>query len=329
MKANKTRTALSVISLTALSLMVCITTFTILAGNHTPCTSITKSLLVNFPLCLALSMFDYMLISRIRHKWAANSYIHIAVDWLLTSVVGMAFSLLAKHIIGADTYILEGCMAFLVWNCMIVFGIELYIYHCNVMEKETELARIEKEKASYRFEALKNQINPHFLFNSLNVLAALAYQDAERANLFAKKLSCVYRYLLTTYDKQLVTLDEETDFMNAYIYLEKIRFGNAVRINIAIDECERNRMVVPAGLQMLVENALKHNISSENMPLHINISAHNGIVTVTNNLQPRNEVSTNKIGLANLRKQYLIHKRDINITKTDTSFTVSLPLIQQ
>lgn len=104
---------------------------------------------------------------------------------------------------------------------MVVSLIEIFLYHKSQLENEMKLNIAEKEKAVYQFETLKNQINPHFLFNSLNVLSSLAYQDAEKANLFAKKLSSVYRYLLATHERETVTLQEEMQFVDSYLYLEK------------------------------------------------------------------------------------------------------------
>lgn len=236
-------------------------------------------------------------------------------------------SLLMRFLIGANFGVLEGVLTFVMWNSMVVLGIELFLYHKSIMEKETLLARMECEKATYQYEALKSQMNPHFLFNSLNALASLAYQDAEKANLFAKKLSQAYRYLLATYERQLVTLDEELNFLCAYLYLEDIRFGQAVQVNIFVDNKERKRLIVPAALQTLVENALKHNVATEERPLKISVTACEGYITVENNLQERGEVPSNKVGLSNLRRQYEIHGRQIQVEKTHNRFTVTLPLI--
>lgn len=324
---NKIHIAVTFIILTALTLAVCITAFTLLAGNGSIGRSLAFNFLVSFPLCFGLSIVDYMLINRLHRAWKRDSYFIIIIDWLLASVIGAAASVAVRLVMGMTEDLTEGIFTFLVWNSMIVMGIELFLYHKSIMEKETLLAVAEKEKAAYQFEALKSQINPHFLFNSLNALASLAYHDAERANLFAKKLSSVYRYLLSTYSRRLVSLDEELDFLDSYMYLEKIRFGDAVRITLEVEQEERRKMIVPASLQLLVENALKHNTSTSERPLNIIITAKNGLIRVENNLQTRNEVSSSGIGLANLRKQYGINGRSINVIKTENAFIVELPLI--
>ena len=167
----------------------------------------------------------------------------------------------------------------------------------------------------------------HFLFNSLNVLASLAYEDAEKTNRFAKKLSGVYRYLLTTHDRPSVSVAEELAFVESYLYLERIRFGNALRIEIA--DCERwyDRQIIPASVQMLVENALKHNIATPEMPLTVQISVSPEGIAVVNNLQLRSSVMRSGIGLKNLQHQYALYDRRIEIESADASFTVKIPFL--
>lgn len=313
--------------LTALSLLVCTTTFALLAKSESVTEAVKANFIVNFPLCLLVCAIDYWLITWLHGHTKGQHYKRILCDITLTLAIGAALPLLVQQLIAPQKEPLETVLAFVTWNSMVVLGIEIFIYHKGMMEQEATLARIEKEKAAYQYEALKNQINPHFLFNSLNVLASLAYQDAEKANLFAKKLSYVYRYLLTTYERKLVPLSEELSFLNAYTYLEQIRFGRAMHVSVNIPDQAMRHAVVPASLQMLVENALKHNICTNEQPLNITITATDEAITVSNNLQTRNDVATNKVGLSNLRSQYLIYNKGINVEKTSTTFAVTLPLL--
>lgn len=241
---------------------------------------------------------------------------------LETLVAGICSFLQVK-----DIYSLRNLLAGILLNCMVVSIIEIFLYHKSQLENEMKLNIAEKEKAVYQFEALKNQINPHFLFNSLNVLSYLAYQDAEKANLFAKKLSNVYRYLLVTHERETVTLQEEMQFVDSYLYLEKIRFGDTLQIHIEYNEESQDKAVFPASLQMLVENAIKHNISTSKSPLTVHIKIDTSGITVSNNLQLRNYVIRNGMGLNNLKKQYLLHKQEIDIIKTGTNFMVKLPFV--
>lgn len=215
-------------------------------------------------------------------------------------------------------------------NAIIVLLIAIYLYGKRQMENQQRLALMEQEKMRYQFEALKNQINPHFLFNSLNVLASLTYQDADKANLFVKKLAEVYRYLLTTHNRQTVSLEEELRFTEAYLYLEDIRFGEALQVNISGDrDMQSHREVIPASLQMLVENAIKHNIATSKSPLVVRIAIGQDGIIVSNNLQLRSYVGTkNGAGLANLRNQYVLHGKELAIRKTEKEFVAEMPFIR-
>ncbi|MCD8183477.1 MAG: histidine kinase [Bacteroides sp.] len=214
----------------------------------------------------------------------------------------------------------ESSLPIIPWNWIIVLQIEIFFYSL----RQTEM---EKEKALYQFKILKNQINPHFLFNSLNILASLAYQDAEKTNLFAKKLSSVYRYLLTTHEQQTVTLEEELAFAESYLYLERIRFENAFHVEIENDCKKNNRLVIPASVQMLVENAIKHNISTKKCPLIIHITINDAMIIVSNNLQLRNSVNQNGTGLQNLQRQYALYNKRIDVAKNEKEFVVKIPFV--
>lgn len=312
--------------LTALSLLVCIATFASLAWRDSSVFVLTFA--INFPMCLLLCVAYYYIVSRLSRvpTLRRNSALRVAADWLCATAVGAASNIVARYALNLDGNGSAVTMTFLLWNTMAVLGVELYVYHRSVLEKEAQLARVEKEKAAYQFEALKQQLNPHFLFNSLNALASLAYQDAEKTNLFAKKLSVVYRYLLLTADKQLVTLREELSFLDSYLYLEHIRFGDAVRVEKNIPEEILSGKIVPASLQLLLENALKHNTATEEKPLLVSVRVDNGDLVVENNLQPRTAVATNKKGLQNLRRQYEACGKTITVVKTATAFAVRLPL---
>lgn len=147
---------------------------------------------------------------------------------------------------------------------------------------------------------MKSQINPHFLFNSLNVLSSLAYESADETNLFAKRLAMVYRYLLAKNNEMTVELGEELKFIKHYVYLEKVRFGDALQVVIE-DRSDGKHHVFPISIQLLIENALKHNVVSQERPLVINVMADSRGVTVSHLLQPRNNVDKSGYGLNILR----------------------------
>lgn len=197
-------------------------------------------------------------------------------------------------------------------------------------EALVEAERLKKEQISARYEALKNQVNPHFLFNSLNVLASLVHRDADKAELFIRRLSDVYRYILESRDRELVPLTEELEILRAYLFLMDTRFGAALRVEYRLPEPAEG-WVAPLSLQMLAENALKHNEVSKARPLNLEIFAENGFVAVRNNLQPKTSLpESTGIGLANIQARYqTLAGKDVLIRNDDGHFTVKIPVLRQ
>ena len=192
-----------------------------------------------------------------------------------------------------------------------------------------QLERSKKESAEFQFEMLKSQINPHFLFNSLNTLSSLIYEDKQKASSFIRKLSEVYRRVLDTRSKYLVTLNEELEFIDSYVYLLKIRFDQKLILNIDIAEDYKERLIAPMTLQLLIENAVKHNIISEKKPLNIDIYVEDGSLAVTNKLQRKiTEEKGSAIGLKNIMSRYaLVTDLQVKFTENKEEFKVLVPLI--
>jgi len=204
-----------------------------------------------------------------------------------------------------------------------------YIYQ-KLQESMLEAQKFQTEHIKSQFEVLKNQIDPHFLFNSLNTLASVITENPSIAVNFAEKLSQVYRYILQNKDKEVVELATEIAFVKSYIFLLQTRFEKNLEVDFKVSEKYYNTCIPPLSLQILVENAIKHNIVSSDKPLKINIyiSRETSIV-VSNNLQPKNASnSSNKIGLDNIIKRYqYLTERVVEILPTAQEFTVSLPLL--
>lgn len=198
----------------------------------------------------------------------------------------------------------------------------------RLKEKETESLRQMSTQA--RLQAIRNQVNPHFLFNNLNVLSSLVLQQSSEANRFIEKFSAVYRTLLTHQDRDLITLREELAFIDPYVYLLQKRFGEGLQVTLDIDPDALDCQLVPVVLQMLMENAIKHNAVSVRKPLLITVrTLGKTAIEVRNNLQPRldKEPST-QIGLENIRQRVqLTMQRDILIERTDQHFAVQIPLV--
>ncbi|MEQ9426911.1 MAG: histidine kinase [Cyclobacteriaceae bacterium] len=189
--------------------------------------------------------------------------------------------------------------------------------------------KLKREQLSSQYESLKKQVNPHFLFNSLNTLSSLVHSDAALSEKFIKKLSDVYRYVLDSQDQEVVDLKDELAFTESFVFLQKIRHGDALKVEIDLNAADLNKKVPPLALQMLVENAIKHNVISKAKPLTISIIAENEGVIVSNNLQKRKDAEPGRgIGINNikLRYEYLSDRKLENLSTEDT-YSTKIPLL--
>ena len=216
-------------------------------------------------------------------------------------------------------------------SLMITFFISLFFHGRSFLfqwkQSAVEAERFQKESMTATYESLKNQVNPHFLFNSLNALTNLVYEDQDKAANFIKQLSEVYRYVLDTRDKEVVPLEEELKFLKSYTYLQQIRFGDKLSIDISLKDLKS--MVAPLALQMLIENAVKHNEISEENPLHLNVYRDGDFIVVENNLQLKSFPESNSgVGLENIRKRYqFLSSVQVAVEQSDNKFIVKLPVI--
>lgn len=218
-----------------------------------------------------------------------------------------------------------------VLNLIIVAVIEAIVWFRRNQHSKILVERLEKENSIIRFETLKNQLNPHFLFNSLNFLSSLINKDPERAQKIIDKFSSVYRYTLDVIDRPVIELKEEIEFAKSYLYLQKIKFENTTEIEINIDASKLNFYVPPLAIQVLLDNAFKHNKASAESPLKIIIFNEGDVLVVTNNLQLKISNKLSKgVGLNNLNKRYqLLGNANPNYIVTETDFTAKIPLIPQ
>lgn len=194
-----------------------------------------------------------------------------------------------------------------------------------------EKHRFQEQILKNQLDLLKNQVNPHFLFNSLNTLEALIDEKSTNASRYVSELATVYRFILQSQDKALNTVKEELNFIQAYSFLLTTRFGNNLSISINVMKQIEEKQVPALSLQLLVENAMKHNIVSSSMPLKIEIRSENDYLYVHNNLQRRHQfLSSTKTGLENIRKRYrLLGEYQISIHENETDFIVGLPLLSE
>jgi len=195
----------------------------------------------------------------------------------------------------------------------------------------TKLINLEKENIQSQFDMLKQQVNPHFLFNSLNVLTSLIKFEPDLAEKFSEHLSKVYRYVLENKDNELVELSTELNFLDAYVFLLNIRFLGKLKININISEESKKDKIIPLALQLLIENAIKHNTMSKLEPLVIEIFIdENNMLNIINNLQERpTQIISTGVGLKNIQNRYLLlNKTFLVFEKTENQFIAKIPLIR-
>jgi LytS/YehU family sensor histidine kinase len=196
----------------------------------------------------------------------------------------------------------------------------------NKMLKE----RGKANEAQYRYQILKRQLNPHFLFNSLNALDCLVCDEkTEQASTYIHKLAGVYRYMIKSEEEQLVPLEDELQFVAKYVDLMTVRFPDGLKVELNIPNELMSRFILPCSLQLLIENATKHNVISASNPLVITIKADSERISVTNNISPKvTQVSSTGLGQKYIRQQYLnLCGKEIAISQNETEYKVILPLI--
>ena len=211
---------------------------------------------------------------------------------------------------------------------IITFSFHVFYFYKAYNENRVKEQKIIAGSASAQFESLKNQIDPHFLFNSLNVLSSLIEENPEAAQKFTTSLSKVYRYVLEQKDKELVSVEEELKFAKTYMNLLKMRFENSITFEVPEFENDEAK-VVPLSLQLLLENCIKHNIVSEKKPLHIKIYIQENELIIENNKQIKEVLQDRKgVGLQNIVSRYaILTKRNVIIQESETIFKVKLPIL--
>ncbi len=283
--------------------------------------------------------------------WLGNAYVSNALDYFF-SWEKQTVTRLVAGLIGMVVYTLSAVYG-LIFLFGTVFGFHLgdgieetyystivitliitlfmtgRMFFANWRKATVDAERLKKESVEAQYNNLKNQVNPHFLFNSLNALSNLVYQDQDKAVKFIKQLSEVYRYVLDSRNKEVVSLQEELKFIEAYAYLQQIRFGD--KLKIEIDLAQVKSLVAPLAIQMLVENAIKHNEISEEHPLLISIYKNDEQLVVENTLQRKSIMvdESSGLGLENIKKRYeFLSKSAVQVNETNGKFVVKIPMIE-
>ncbi|MBT1695775.1 histidine kinase [Fulvivirgaceae bacterium PWU4] len=279
--------------------------------------------------------------------WKGNdyigSYISRKISWLhypvkrffIGMVVTIGFSLLAIYLLSTtynaifDINISQNVYFPMIITIIISLFLHGRAFLMNWRKTSVDAEKLQKENIMAKYESLKNQVNPHFLFNSLNALTNLVYEDQDKAVKFIKQLSEVYRYVLDTREKEVVPLEEELRFLRAYLFLQQIRFGNKLVVEIDIQNDSEIR-IAPLALQMLLENAIKHNVVSEDDPLLIRVYTNSHYIIVENNIQKKAMLGEPSlgVGLENIRKRYeFLSTTRVEVNEDQSRFQVKLPVL--
>ena len=261
-------------------------------------------------------------------------FIMFFLDLLLNGIMGKCFVLLHRAYgipaIEASVHVYTHPLRdFLLAG---IITLSCYLMNRSLKSRKVmmEMQQLKIENIANQFEALKNQLNPHMLFNSLNTLYSLIRESPEKAQEYLNELSKVMRYTLQKdSDSHSISVKEEMEFVYSYIYLLKMRYEDNLTFKFEIAESEMNKKLPKMSIQLLIENAVKHNEISNRHPLSIEVRTNNDSIEVSNRLQlRRGTISSTGIGLSNLSNRYkLLYKKDIEIIETDDTFTVVLPLI--
>ncbi len=265
--------------------------------------------------------------------------------WLAATGVPLTAVLVAVRVFLTRYWVFAGRTDWEEGDLLFMFGIGLFyltiivsIYEARYffgqwLAEKRASEELRRAKLEMQLSSLKNQVQPHFLFNSLNTLQALVKANENpKAMQFIGDLAQVYRYLLQSNEHPLISLEDELAFTHAYLNLLKTRFDEGLRLDVAIDPAYRSYRLPPLTLQLLVENAVKHNIVSAGRPLTIRIHSNgNHTLVIENNVQrrPRSDVASDKKGLLTISQKYrLLGQPDVDIYETEQTFTVKVPLVK-
>ncbi len=284
-----------------------------------------------------MAYFDYL----DKQKWKSNDRVKRLLIGLIgasiITLIGLFFLRVFTIVVyfgsSFEKFIANeslGNYTFGLWiTITIVIVFHVIYYYNDFQKKKLKEQKVIAGTASAKFDALKNQLDPHFLFNSLNVLTSLIDENPQGAQKFTTALSKVYRYVLEQKNKDLVTVDEELQFAKTYMSLLKMRFEDSIIFEIPEKASNPESRVVPLSLQLLLENAVKHNMVTSSKPLHIKIFEDNGVLVVENNLQIKQIVKKSSgVGLENIKQRYqILSDKRVHINQSADRFAVAIPML--
>lgn len=247
----------------------------------------------------------------------------ICLDMILSIAGVVIVNWLYTWISGKDV---EDWAGTVLADIIIFFGIEVVYYFRRLSRMREEMEEARRQALQYRYDALKAQINPHFLFNSLNLLNSLISIDTQRSKKFIHELSRMYRYIMSQHNRETVSVAEEFDFLASYVSILEMRYNNKFSV-VLHGTPEARRRIIPFTMQLLLENVTKHNAITAQPPMVVDITVDSNGITVTNPVHPRENVSANHFGLQYLSQLYASHKKEFTAQKTEQHFTAYVPYL--
>ena len=292
---------------------------------------------------LGLTVFGYPIILLLKKvnlaaPWYTYRFRRIMIDFMLilgiSIVAAIFFGLIVKNPQSQGYSILSILMRYFTFSfiaCMtFVLVIEAFVIFNEGQMLKAKNEKLIRENLESRYEVLKNQINPHFLFNNLNVLSSIVYQDPKLADKFIVEFSNIYRYILEMQNEVVVSFRQELEFLDSYIYLLKQRFHEGIIIKRQMSDINLEHKVPPLTLQLLMENVVKHNVISTDHPLTVYFIENDETFMVKNKIALRNQSKTQSgLGLKNISERYsMLTNRSVTVAETHDYFSVTIPLLK-
>lgn len=274
-----------------------------------------------------------------KYPWSDFAVKRLVIEFFMSSMTAgtlmFLFAFIMENVFGLHhcytkrEYYFSNIATGIIMNIFVATFFECYSLFARWKESLVQNERLAKESLQAHYQALKTQINPHFLFNSLNVLSGLVHTDPDKAEEFIDEFARVYRYILEVHENDLVTLEDELTMVKSYIYLQKIRFGEGIDFSFDVPAHALDRKLPSLSLQLLAENAIKHNITSRQQVLRVHISSDGHSLRVENNLQKRSgTIASTGIGQKNLLQRYLHYSSEAPVfMEQNGNYICVLPLI--
>ncbi len=292
------------------------------------------SVAMSAPFAVLIAIVDYHLVRWFNRSkfFTGRMGLRIASEAIIVIIVALIFVVIGNALFIVNHGSLVDYLNSEQFYISATAAVLINIFTTTFIEFFFQLKRnenLQKENLQMQYQQLKSQINPHFLFNSLNVLTSLIHKDSQQAVLYTQRLSQIYRYVLSQDTKELIYLADEIEFIKTYIEVLRIRYGEALICEVEVSDEVLEELIPPMSLQLLIENAVKHNAVSTKNPLRIRIASGVKYLTVSNNIIPRIRVEDSTgIGLKNLELKYqIISQQSIEVDKSNNIFKVTLPLL--